>query len=361
MNPTCHTVTINDVAKAAGTSVSTVSRVLSGSSYPVSAAKRESVLRAAGTLGYEPNLLGRMLKTNTNPSIGIIIPSFQNPFYTQLIMGIEQEAISYNYLPLVFSAQRNPKTERNLINNLIKNRVKGLMISSIDDSPLAVEQFVSMGGKVCNFESNYSDTEKVVNAKTDMLGAGRAATEYLISQGHRIIAFLSTPFNRVTRQMTLDGFKLAMADHGISFSEENIMTVPYEFDTDTDLYELEAGRKLGEKFLRAWEKKPYTAIVAVNDLIAYGIIQNLQEHGISIPEDVSIISFDNIPYSGLIHPPLTTMDMPARFLGQRACRLIIDSLNSSEDHSGITLSVSAELVVRKSVACIRPDAPDCSD
>ena len=218
-----------------------------------------------------------------------------------------------------------------------------------------------MGGKVCIFESNYSDTEKVVNAKTDMLGAGRAATEYLISQGHRTIAFLSTPFNRVTRQMTLDGFKLAMADHGISFSEENIMTVPYEFDADTDLYELEAGRKLGEKFLRAWEKKPYTAIVAVNDLIAYGIIQNLQEHGISIPEDVSIISFDNIPYSGLIHPPLTTMDMPARFLGQRACRLIIDSLNSSEDHSGITLSVSAELVVRKSVACIRPDAPDCSD
>ena len=151
MNHTSHNVTIGDVAKAAGTSVSTVSRVLSGSTYPVSAAKRERVLHAANTLGYEPNLLGRMLKTNTNPSIGIIIPSFQNPFYTQLIIGIEKEAMANNYFPLVFSSQRSPETERNLINNLIKNRVKGLMISSIDDSPQAVDHFVSTGGKVCIF------------------------------------------------------------------------------------------------------------------------------------------------------------------------------------------------------------------
>lgn len=85
-------ITIGDVAKAAGTSISTASRVLSGSNYPVSAAKRESILHAAARLGYEPNMLGRMLKTNSNPSIAIIIPSFQNPFYSQLIMGVEKEA-----------------------------------------------------------------------------------------------------------------------------------------------------------------------------------------------------------------------------------------------------------------------------
>lgn len=352
MNNTSHNITIGDVAKAAGTSVSTASRVLSGSDYPVSPTKRESVLRAANTLGYEPNMLGRMLKTNTNPSIGIIIPSFQNPFYTQLIMGIEKEAMSCSYFPLVFSSQRSPETERNLINNLIKNRVKGLMISSIDDSPLAVEHFVATGGKVCIFESNYADTDKVINAKTDMLGAGRTATEYLISQGHRDIAFLSTPFNRASRLMTLDGFKLAMANNGLPFSKEDIITVQYEFDTDSDLYELEAGRKLAGKFLEAWKKKPYTAIVAINDLIAYGIIQGLQEQNVQIPQDISIISFDNIPYSGLINPPLTTMDMPARLLGQRACRMITDSLSSNEDHNGITLSVSAELVVRSSVRAV---------
>lgn len=352
MNNTSHNVTIGDVAKTAGTSISTVSRVLSGSNYPVSAAKRERVLHAANTLGYEPNLLGRMLKTNTNPSIGIIIPSFQNPFYTQLIMGIEKEAMANSYFPLVFSSQRSPETERNLINNLIKNRVKGLMISSIDDSPLAVEHFVSTGGKVCIFESNYSDTDKVINAKTDMLEAGRTATEYLISQGHRSIAFLSTPFNRRSRTMTLDGYKLALANHGLIFSEEDVITVQYESEADSGLYEMEAGRKLADKFLESDKHKEYTAIMAVNDVIAYGIIQRLQEKGIGIPDDISIISFDNIPYSGLINPPLTTMDMPARLLGQRACHLIIDSLNSSEDHNGITLSVSAELVVRQSVKAL---------
>ena len=352
MNHTSHNVTIGDVAKAAGTSVSTVSRVLSGSTYPVSAAKRERVLHAANTLGYEPNLLGRMLKTNTNPSIGIIIPSFQNPFYTQLIIGIEKEAMANNYFPLVFSSQRSPETERNLINNLIKNRVKGLMISSIDDSPQAVDHFVSTGGKVCIFESNYSDTDKVINAKTDMLGAGRTAAEYLISQGHRSIAFLSTPFNRQSRIMTLDGYKLALANNGLSFSEDDVMTVQYESEADSGLYEREAGHKLADKFLEAKKRKDYTAIMAVNDLIAYGIIQRLQEKGLGIPDDLSIISFDNIPYSGLINPPLTTMDMPARLLGQRACHLIIDSLNSNEDHNGITLSVSAELVVRRSVKAL---------
>lgn len=92
--------------------------------------------------------------------------------------------------------------------------------------------------------------------------------------------------------------------------------------------------------------------MAINDLIAYGIIQGLQEQNVQIPQDISIISFDNIPYSGLINPPLTTMDMPARLLGQRACRMITDSLSSNEDHNGITLSVSSELVVRSSVRAI---------
>lgn len=345
-------ITIGDVAKAAGTSISTASRVLSGSNYPVSAAKRESILHAAARLGYEPNMLGRMLKTNSNPSIAIIIPSFQNPFYSQLIMGVEKEAINNNYFPLVYSSQRNPETERKLIHNLIKNRVKGLMISSIDDSPLAVEHFVANNGKVCIFESNYSDTDKVINAKTDMLGAGRTATEYLISQGHTSIAFLSTPFNRESRLRTLDGFKLAMSDGGLSISDDDIMTVQYEFDTDSDLYELEAGRKLADKFMEHRKRKNYTAIVAINDLIAYGIMQRLQELDIRIPEDISIISFDNIPYSALVHPPLTTMNMPARFLGQRACHLVIESLNMEQDHNGITLSVSADLVIRKSVRAI---------
>ena len=123
-------------------------------------------------------------------------------------------------------------------------------------------------------------------------------------------------------------------------------------EADDSLYELNAGRKLADKFMDARKKKPYTAIVAINDLIAYGIIQRLLEQGIRIPEDVSIISFDNIPYSALIHPPLTTMDMPARLLGQRACNLIVDSLGSNRDHNGITLSVSAELVIRKSVRAL---------
>lgn len=194
-----NSATIVDVAKIAGTSTATVSRVLSGSDYPVSNECRQKVLLAAKEIGYSPNLLGKMLKTNRNPSVGIIISSFQNPFFNQVIMGIEQEARKREYDPLVFSSQRDTLIERKLITGLIQKRVQGLMISSIDDSPDSLNQYISDGGKVCIFESNFKNRENIINAKSDMLEAGRIATQYLLSQGHRNIAFLTTPLNRQSR------------------------------------------------------------------------------------------------------------------------------------------------------------------
>ena len=130
--PLSHTATISDVAQLSGTSIATVSRVLSGSSYPVSARTRARVLDAARQLQYSPNLLGHMLKAKINRCLGVIIPSFQNPFFTQLVMGIEHAAREQGYIPFVFSSQRDAQTERELISQLQHLRISGLLLSATD-------------------------------------------------------------------------------------------------------------------------------------------------------------------------------------------------------------------------------------
>lgn len=346
-------VTIMDVAKAACTSVATVSRVLSGSTYPVSQKCKEKVLLTAKELGYSPNLLGKMLKTNRNPSIGIIISSFQNPFYNQIIMGIEQAARKRGYYSPVYSSQREPMNERALITGLIQNRIQGLMISSIDNSPDFMEQYLSSGGKACIFESNFANIDKVINAKSDMLEASRIAIDYLISQGHRKIAFLTTPLNRQSRQSTLDGCRLAMSKHHLQLTDDDVFAAPVEIELENGLYEFEAGMMLAKELLQRGKK--YTAAIANNDLIAYGIIQGLKQNGVNVPNDISVIGFDDIPYSSMITPQLTTVHLHSRLLGEKACHLLIDSIESGEDVSGMTISFKSEINVRESVRNLLAD------
>jgi LacI family transcriptional regulator len=340
-------VTISDVAKAAHTSVATVSRVLSGSNYPVSRESRENVLLAAKELGYSPNLLGKMLKTNRNPSIGIIISSFQNPFYNQIIMGIERAARKRGYYSPVYSSQRDPLSERALISGLVQNRIQGLMISSVDNSPEYLEKYLASGGKACVFESNYMNIGNVINAKSDMLEASEIAVEYLVSQGHKSIAFLTTPLSRQSRQFTLDGCRIALSKHNIQLADDDIFVVHDERELEDGLYEFEAGIMLAQELLQ--RNKKYTAIIANNDLIAYGIIQGLKQNRVKVPDDISVIGFDDIPYSSMMTPQLTTVHLHSRLLGEKACNFLIDSIESGEDISGMTISFRSGIIIRESV------------
>lgn len=340
-------ITIVDVARIAGTSVATVSRVLSGSDYPVSNKSRQKVLHAAKEIGYSPNLLGKMLKTNRNPSVGIIISSFQNPFFYQIIMGIEQAAHKRGYDPLVFSSQRDPLIERKLITGLIQKRILGLMISSIDDSPSSLEKYLAAGGKACIFESNFVNIENIINAKSDMLEAGRIAMEYLLSQGHRRIAILTTPLNRQSRRLTLDGCSLAMSKHQMQLTENDIIVAPSEYELENGLYEFDAGVFLAKELLK--REKKYTAVIAINDLIAYGIIQGFKQEGVNVPDNISVVGFDDIPFSSMITPQLTTVRLPSHLLGQKACDILIDSMETGENIPGMSISFKSEIIVRESV------------
>ncbi len=346
-----HKIVISDVAKAAKCSVATVSRVLSNSDYPVSDELRQSIIGAAKELGYMPNPYGRILRTSVNPSIGIIIPSFQNPFFSQIVMGIEHIASKRGYTSMVFASQRDPLLERKYVNDLIQKRISCLMVCSVDDNSETIEHYISSGGLACVFESDFPTLNNALNATADMFQAAKIATEYLISQGHTRIAFLTPPLSRSSRHQRLDGCRFAMAMHGLTFGQNDIISVTYEDDLNDGLYEYNIGAILAKKMLE--QEKKYTAVIALNDLIACGIIAGLKQHNVRVPEDISVIGFDDIPNAVMISPQLTTIRLSGHLIGQRATQLLINSFEAHESINSVTLSIMPELIIRESVKNIK--------
>ena len=341
-------LTIADVANEAGCSVATASRVLSASKYPVSSDMRTRILNAAAKLGYSDNLKKRMLVTEQNPFLGVIVPTFQNPSYLQIIMGIEQVANREEHATFIMNSHRSPVLERQLINSLIQKKIGSLLLMSVDDSPETLHQYMDLGGFACVFESNFPDHPDILNAKVNRFEAGRIATEYLLSQGHRSIAFITTPLKHYqSRRLTLDGCRFAIEKHALPFSFENIFIVGEEAESSTGLYELEAGYALAEKVLQ--HPNRYTGIVCQNDMMAFGVMSGLKAAGAHVPNNISVVGIDNVPLNNITFPRLTTVDTSAAMLAQRAAQLVIHMDEEDREILRNPLSMKPELVIRESV------------
>lgn len=342
--------TINDVAQLAGTSIATVSRVLSGSGYPVSEKTRSRVLQAAEQLQYTPNLLGHMLKAKTNRCLGVIIPSFQNPFFTQLVMGIEHAAREKGYSTFVFSSQRDAKTERELISQLQHLRISGLLLSATDHDDTAIKAYLDSGASAAIFESDYPMDPRAIDATCSMDENGYIATQALIERGHRRIAFLTTPLTKHNRAMVGKGFRKAMLECGVSVSSEDVLVYTDEREIDNGLFEFEAGQELARRL--AQSGRGYTAVVAVNDLLACGVIRGLTSLGIRVPQDISIVGIDDIPQCVIVAPALTTVNQGNYQHGYDVCLKLIERLESGEMRRHQRCYRKPELVVRESVATL---------
>lgn len=342
-------ITITDVAKDCGISTATVSRVLNNHGYPVSEKTRQTVLESARKLGYIPNLIGKMLKQNYNPSVGIIVPSLQNSFFVQLINAISQEALSMDFTPHIFCSQRNVQYERTAIRQFIEQQIKILLIESIDKSSKYIQEFVNNGGKVCIFSSN-SDTpfRGIVNATPNMVTTGEMAIEYLYSKGHREIAIISSPLTKKNRIETLKGVINAATKLNLPFNQDtDLFIASHEEELESGQYEFKTGEELANRITSS--KKKYTAILAFNDLLAIGAIHFFTKAGWSIPNDISIMGIDDIPASSFITPSLTTVNMASEFLGKSACRLLINSLKNNESDYALDIQIIPRVQVRDSV------------
>lgn len=339
-----HGTTIIDIAKAAGVSTATVSRVLNDVDYPVRPELRKRVLETARAYNYSPNIFGRMLRNGKSTDIGVIIPSFSNPFFAELVSSIEAECYHRGYNPIFCSSHNDLQRELELIDQLLQRRVAGIIIRTIsqDGSFLLNVQRQTNVIALGQFA-----TETACNSISfDFFGAGALATEYLLEQGHRDIAFLTLPLQRKSHQAVHDGIVSTMMEHGLSLKKDHIFVRDVEQVFGNYQDEFETGRLLARQYLDAG--CPATAIISIDDMIAFGIISELSSKGVSVPDDCSVIGLDNISTSCMINPPLTTIAQHAVEAGQLATKVLIDSI---EQETGVysSLVIKPSLIERKSV------------
>ncbi|MBY6086663.1 LacI family DNA-binding transcriptional regulator [Priestia flexa] len=315
-------VTIKDVANLAKVAPSTVSRVIANSSR-ISEKTKQRVRAAMEELGYHPNIIARNLANKTTEAIGIVMPSsagnvFQNPFFPEVLRGISTGAHEKKRAIYMSTGEAESEILREVMQMVQGRRVDGLILlySKIDDPVLAYlkEQnipFVVVG-------KPFKDSEYITYVDNDNFKAGKEATEYLIELGHNRIAFIGGSLDLVVTIDRLTGYDKAIQGAGIAYRSEYV--IHEEF--------LQEGGKEAVCELLSLEERP-TALVVADDLMALGVLNTLDAIGISVPEDMSIISFNNVLIAEMARPALTSIDINIFELGYQAVRSLTKKIEAS--------------------------------
>jgi len=306
-------VTIEMVARAAGVSLSTVSRILNGTAV-VSEPKGQAVRDAIATLGFVPNPVARGLAGGRTLSIGVMTQAIDSPFYGAALRGIEDQLEPVGYSPLFVSGHWNAAAEARCIDVLRSRRVDGIIVLTgrIADQAL----------KVCAKALPVVVTGRSLKApglfslNFDNFEGGRIATQHLIQLGHRRIAFISGDPTHPDATERQRGYRAALEAAGITF--DPALVVPGEFHEVNGLLAV-------DRLLESRQR--FTAIFAANDQMAFGAALGLQRRSLRVPDDVSIVGFDDLPTSQYAIPPLSTVHQPAYEMGQLAASALLQMLS----------------------------------
>lgn len=335
--------TIYDVARAAKTSTATVSRVFGDPDYPVSQALRMRVLGAARDLGYVHQR--RAASQQISVEVGVIVPNLTNPYFWQVVMGIEHEAAQNGGSIYMCNSSGNPQTELKYIRSLVKKGVHGVLLASVSSDPREIAEMHKKGLKLVMLDQSAGDMD-CSKVGFNYVKGGSMAVQYLIGMGHGDIALVSAPLIRESRLQTLSGYKLGLMEGGIPLRENRILIVDSQENAGDSYYEYEVGRKSADA-LMALSPRP-TAAFCLNDMIALGLISALKDRGLRVPHDMSVVGFDNIQASGMSRPELTTIAQPSYETGRMAYKILMDDLMNAST-GNVLMTLEPELVVRHSV------------
>ncbi|MFD8569452.1 LacI family DNA-binding transcriptional regulator [Streptomyces sp. NPDC059639] len=345
--------TVVDVARLAGVSTATVSRVMNRN-YPVAAATRERVESAMRELGYVVNAHARALAGVSGRTVGIIVNELIDPFYAYIARGVEREATDGGRLCLVCCTQGEPQRELAFIELMHERRADAVVLvgGSVDDRAYKAELArratdLDAGGSklvLCGRPS-LGDGAPTVGVEYDNEGGALALTDHLITQGHERILYLGGPPGLSTNRDRLAGYRRALELRGI------------ERDPDleqTGAFSRSFGRRRMSELL---EQGPeFTAVFAANDIVAAGAAQALEEAGLRIPQDMSLVGYDDIPVAQELRPRLTTVRIPLEEMGRQAVRLALHGGDEDDWRAPTTGAVrlGTQVVVRDSVGAPRP-------
>jgi len=328
--------TIHDVAHRAGVSVATVSRVMNGTAY-VSDELRDRVWEAIRELNYSPSALARGLSTHVSRTIGVCIPSItKHPFWALVVTGIEGVCHRERYNIFLCNTDTNPQRERDYIELLRTRRVDGIVIGPSSDSVSHLKPFMDPNWPVVMVDRKFLDLE-VPAVLVDNYHASLAAMEYLIRLGHRRIGVVAGPHSHTVASDRIRGYRDALARSGIPMDEALIRMRSYE-----DEHAHEATRALLAL------PNPPTAILSCSGRLAKGILSVIQGEGLQIPQDISLLTFDDLDWMSLVTPPLTAIAQPASEMGERAMEILLRILQGEETLGAREVVLKTEFVERAS-------------
>ena len=329
--------TIKDVAKKAGVSVGTVSNVINNIDI-VTENTRRKVFKTIKELNFKPNAIARSLSKGKTNNIVIIVPEISNPFFSELIRGITDYLETKGYYAIIRNTDSSGKKEEIFIRDLNSLLVSGMIITPIDakGGNLQVLSGLKVPMVIVDRESDILKEDMVI--VNNHKGAYEAVN-YLINCGHKIIIILCGSKHTKTAQNRYIGWENAMKENGL-FNNDYIYWGDFTIDS---------GRKNMDKVLKKF--KQVDAVFASNDTIAIGAMQAIRENDLRIPEDISIIGFDDISFSKLLNPPLTTIRQPVYEMGSMAAEILLKKIGEKNQQKKVCRYViEGELIIRDSVA-----------
>jgi DNA-binding LacI/PurR family transcriptional regulator len=341
-------IRLQDVASRAGVSVSTVSNVINGRTERMLPENLRRVQEAIAELGYHPNRAARFLKTGHTPLIGLLAPSISNPIYGSLAREVEVVAQEkYGYRVLVGNTYRDPEKEMSFLADMLSHGIRGVIIVSPRLEQGHFKESIKRGLVAVSYDRrSIPGTDLEVDyVSMDNVKAARIAVNHLIKNGHRRLAYVTAAGQTVSRMDKIAGFLAATRRAGLSASSEVIEGRVSSGYGDAEMAEL--GRNFAVE-IAARKVRP-TGIVALNDLIAIGLILGLQGCGLRVPQDISVVGIDDMFLSAYIDPGITTVRLPLKEMAQTMVSRILFRLSNPQARTE-EFTFAPQLVERGSVA-----------
>jgi len=342
-------VTIRDVAKESGFSSTTVSIVLNNAPLAryIPAATKKKIERAAQKLGYRPNQFARSLRSKRSHTVGVMVFDMTDPFCTLILRGIENTLYQASYLPILTDVHNEGSRFERYLEMLLDRRIEALIVIAnwvfLDINLLGDLEKSSIPTAMIGCELK---TDSISSIIVDNEVGGHVALEHLHSLGHRKIAFIRGPKALTDSSPRWRGIRNFAKQSDLELDNRLIVDMPESRDP---LASVELGFKLTEDLIR--QKRPFTALVAFDDMSAFGAIRALNRAGIHVPEQCSVIGFDDVSMAAIYTPSLTTVRQPMEAMGNSAVGIVVDGINAVLEKREIAAThrkVAPELVVRES-------------
>ena len=352
-------VTMKDVASLSGFSPATVSIVLNNAPLAryIAPATKQKIEESARKLGYRPNAMARFLRSKRTHSVGLMFSDVTDPFCVPVLRGIENALFQASYLPLLADSHNQRNRFERYLEMLLERHVEALIVVAnwlfVDIQMLADFSKRNIPTTTIGWEIP-GDT--VSSVMVDNEAGGRLALEHLHKLGHRKIAFIRGPKTLIDSGPRWKGMQKFANSAGLEIDQSLAMQLPDEFDPNSGF---EGGFRLTEELLE--QRRKFTALLAFDDLTALGAIRALTKAGVKVPEQCSVIGFDDVAVSAISAPSLTTIRQPLEAMGALAANIIMEGINASQEKRDWDIThhkVAPELVIRESTRAISLAASD---